>query len=257
MILAIAFLSAFVAQAHISHPVLKSPGGRLVLTFDTLEKGQLAYSIAYKDKSLIERSGMTLNLQGQQPLGAAVKIVGATPSQTDETYRLVTGKASVVRNRYNALKLDLEDVGPAARRFSVEARAYDDAIAFRYVVPDQPAMNELRLTSEATEFRLSKDATTYALLLPHFRTQYESEYVKLNASAFSGQNGLSKKLLIGLPFLMHLPGVAWAAITEADLRGNSSMYLVNTATNWGGRVFQIADCAGRRSGCGHHRHAAA
>ena len=120
----------------------------------------------------------------------------------------------------------------------LEARAYDDAIAFRYVVPDQAAMREFRLTSEATEFHLSMDATTYALLLPGFRTSYESEYVKLNASAFSGRNGLSSKLLIGLPFLMHVPGVAWAAITEADLRGNSSMYLVNTATNWGGRAFQ-------------------
>jgi alpha-glucosidase len=120
----------------------------------------------------------------------------------------------------------------------VEARAYNDAIAFRYVIPDQSAMREFRLKSEATEFHLSKDATTYALLLPGFRTSYESEYVKLNASAFSGQNGLSAKLLIGLPFLTHVPGVAWAAITEADLRGNSSMYLVNTATKWGGHVFR-------------------
>jgi len=45
-------------------------------------------------------------------------------------------------------------------------------------------------------------------------------------------------LSAGCFYLMHIPGVAWAAITEADLRGNSSMYLINTATNWGGRVFQ-------------------
>jgi alpha-glucosidase len=242
MIREIALLAALAAQTQAqvqaSPPVLKSPDGRLVLTFETGGKGQLAYSVTYKDKPLIERSNMTLNLQGQRPLGAEVKIVRAAPSATDETYRLVTGKASVVRNHYNALKLDLEETGPTPRQLSVEARTYDDAVAFRYIVPDQAAMREFRLTSEATEFHLSRDATTYALLLPNFRTSYESEYVKLNASAFSGQAGLSKKLLIGLPFLMHIPGVAWAAITEADLRGNSSMYLINTATTWGGRTFQ-------------------
>jgi alpha-glucosidase len=238
MILVLALLATLAAQAQAPPQTLKSPDDRLAVMFETVDKGQLAYSVTYRDKPLIDRSYMTLQLQGQRPLGAEMKIIGAAPSRSDQTYRLVTGKASEVRNRYNALTLDLEDVAPTARRLTVEARAYDDAVAFRYAVPDQPAIGEFRLAAEATEFRLSKDATTYALLLPHFRTQYESEYVKLNASAFSGQNGLSKKLLIGLPYLMHVPGVAWAAITEADLRGNSSMYLVNTATNWGGRVFQ-------------------
>jgi alpha-glucosidase len=107
MILEIALLSALAAQAQTDPPVLKSPDGRLVLTFETAGKGQLAYSVAYKNKPLIERSSMTLNLQGQRPLGAEVEIVRAPPSETDETYRLVTGKASVVRNHFNALKLDL------------------------------------------------------------------------------------------------------------------------------------------------------
>ena len=118
MILEIALLSALAAQAQASPPVLKSPGGRLVLTFETVDKGQFAYSVAYNDKPLIERSSMTLNLEGQRPLGAEVKIVRATPSTVDETYRLVTGKASIVRNHYNALELDLEEGGPAPRRLS-------------------------------------------------------------------------------------------------------------------------------------------
>ena len=34
-------------------------------------------------------------------------------------------------------------------------------------------------------------------------------------------------MLIGLPLLTHIPGAAWLAITEADLEGNSVMYLTN------------------------------
>src|SRR6185437_12248775 len=70
------------------------------------------------------------------------------------------------------------------------------------------------------------------------RTMYESEYIKLNASAFANVNGLSTKVLIGLPLLMQVPGVGWMAITEADLYGNSAMYLVNPSKGWGGHEFE-------------------
>ena len=115
----------------------------------------------------------------------------------------------------------------------LEARAYDDAIAFRYVVPKQRALRNFQLTQEHTEFRISKDATTYALVLPNFRSMYESEYVKLQLRAFTNQGGVASNILIGCPLLMDVPGVAWMAITEADLRGYSSMYLVNPSHSWG------------------------
>ena len=46
-------------------------------------------------------------------------------------------------------------------------------------------------------------------------------------TGLSNQGGVPSKYLIGLPLLMELPGVAWLAITEADLKGYSSMYLEN------------------------------
>lgn len=225
-----------------SSAVVRSPDGRLVLTFEITPSkepsaGQLVYSVTFRGKPLVDRSALQLDLQGQRPLGSNVSIVSQTPAQVDEQYRLVTGKSSTVRDHYNALRLDLEEPN-AGRKLSVEARAYDDGVAFRYVVPDQNALREFRLTKEATEFRISKDATAYALVLPHFRTMYESEYIKLNISAFANRNGLSTTNLIGLPLLMNLPGVAWMAITEADLRDYSSMYLVNPSADWGGHFFE-------------------
>ncbi len=223
---------------------LKSPDGRLAATFETVDKGQpaasgrLVYSVTFRGNPVIVRSGLALNLQGQRPLGPEVQITEATPSAADETYQLVTGKVSSVRDHYNAERLDLAESLRIPRKLAIEARAYDDAIAFRYVVPDQPAFREFRLKSEDTEFRLSKDALTYALLLPHFRTMYESEYIPLQASVFAGSDGLlASNMLIGCPFLAHIPGVAWLAITEANLRDYSSMYLGNASTEWGGLDF--------------------
>jgi alpha-glucosidase len=233
---AVLFLAAVTLFAQPQRTVLESPDKRLAITFEST--GQLVYSVQFRGKPLIDRSELRLNLQGQRPLGSNVRLMSAAPSQTDETYRLVTGKASTVRNHYNALRLNLEEPVPGGRKLVMEARAYDDAVAFRYVVPDQGALREFRLTKESTQFNISKDATTYALVLPHFRTMYESEYIKLNASAFANKNGLSITNLIGLPLLMEVPGVAWMAIAEADLRGYSSMYLFNPSSDWGGHVLE-------------------
>ncbi len=224
---------------------MKSPNEQLVISFESLpassgslEAGQLVYSVAYHGKPLIVQSALELHLAGARPLGANVRILGQTASQKDETYRLVTGKTSVVRNHYNALRLEVEETAGLHRTLDIDARAYDDAVAFRYIVPDQRSIREFRLQNERTEFRISKDATTYALVLPHYRTMYESEFIKLPASAFANANGLSRKVLIGLPLLMDVPGVGWIAITEADMRGYSAMYLVNPSADWGGHYFE-------------------
>lgn len=235
---------ARIALAQDNPVSLKSPDGRIVATFETVadnqpaSTGQLVYSVRFEGKPLIDRSKLALTVQGRRPLGTAVRIISQSPSQNDSTYHLLAGKASTVRDHYNALRIDLAEDSFPHRKLTIEARAYDDGFAFRYIVPDQNPIRELRETGEATEFRISKDAITYALVLPHFRTMYESEYIKLNASAFANANGLSTKVLIGLPLLMQVPGVGWVAITEADLRGNSSMYLVNPSSEWGGHWFE-------------------
>ncbi len=102
-----------------SDPVsVKSPDGRLAATFETVENdqpaasGKLVYSVTFRGKPLIDRSALSLELQGQRPLGPEMQIVSATPGSTDETYQLVTGKASTVRDHYNALRLDLTEQCP-------------------------------------------------------------------------------------------------------------------------------------------------
>ncbi|MBN1846019.1 MAG: glycoside hydrolase family 97 protein [Sedimentisphaerales bacterium] len=237
---------------------LSSPDGRLAITFRTIPRaerrpsrrpntqvdpadsagGRLVYEVSFQGKLLIEPSALQLELHGSGPLGVNVRLVEATTSSTDETYSLVTGKTSLVRNHYNALRLELEETAPPGRRLIMEARAYDDAVAFRYLVPEQEGLDEFRLAGENTEFRLSKDPFIYALILPHYRSMYESEYVPLSASSLSNQGGVASTVLIGLPLLMEVPGVAWLAIAEANLRDYAAMYLVNPSGGWTSHKFE-------------------
>ncbi|HEY3441567.1 MAG TPA: glycoside hydrolase family 97 protein [Paludibaculum sp.] len=220
---------------------LQSPDGRLEINFAVTAKdqpataGQLVYSLTFEGKPLIESSVLRLDLQGQRPLGTDVQIVRVEASQQTSTYKMLAGKTSSVNDQYNALRLDVEEpAGLMKRKFVIEARAYNDAVAFRYVLPQQPSINDFRLSKEGTEFRIAKDAVSYALLLPNFRSMYESEFVKLPLSAFSNQGGVASSVLLGLPLLLDVPGVAWLAITEADVRDYPAMYLVNPSGSWTG-----------------------
>jgi alpha-glucosidase len=238
-------VTAAPAFAEPGEAVLNSPDGKLTITFRTIASGktaasggQLVYEVVFRGQPLIESSAIRLHLKDQKPLGAEVRVLGASGSKVDQTYQLLSGKASTVRDQYNALRLELDETADTARKFAIEARAYDDAVAFRYVVPKQPGLREFRLARELTEFRISKDATAYAQLLPNFQSMYESEYVKLPVSALANQGGVPSTLLVGLPLLMEVPGIGWAAITEADLRGNAAMYLVNPSGAWTGHWFE-------------------
>ena len=219
-----------------------SPDGRLILTIETTATADgknastphLVYQLSFRGKLLIESSALRLDLEGQPPLGSNVQIINTTASSEDHTYKLVTGKASQVRDHYNSVRVDLAEPGGMNRKLTIESRAYDDAVVFRYLVPEQNTISDFRLIKEGTEFRIAKDATTYALVLPNFRSGYESEYVKLPIGAFSNQGGVASKVLIGLPLLMEVPGVAWMGITEANLRDYSSMYLMNPSGSWTG-----------------------
>jgi len=223
---------------------LSSPDQRIAIQFGVIPtknaadaSGKLVYSVTFRGKPVLDQSALALELEGQRPLGERVQIVGSTPSNGSDEYSLIAGKVSKVHDEYHSLLLKTKESDGAQRALEIEARAYNDGIAFRYVLPEEGASKEVSLKQEDTEFRVSTDATTWALALPNYRSSYESEYVKLPITAFSNQGGVSSNFLIGAPLLMHLPGTAWVALTEADLEGNSGMYLTNPSGNWAGHYF--------------------
>jgi alpha-glucosidase len=237
----VAILGPFYSRAQSGPVEVSSPDQNVSLHFEIVPEkgqtsgdGQLVYSVSYRGKPVLNNSALRLELSGQSPLGSAVHIVGNTSGRGLDDYTLLAGKASSVHDAYNSETLQLEESANPNRRFSVEARVYNHAVAFRYEIPKQAALARYQLMQEDTEFRVSTDAPAWALRLPNYQSGYESEYVPQVLSALSNQGGVSSYILNGSPMLLHLPGVAWAAIGEADLEGNSAMYLENPSGNWGG-----------------------
>ena len=197
---------------------VESPDGALELSF-TADNGQLAYSVTFHGRPVITRSALALQIQDQPELGPAVRIVDSRPGSIDETYKMPHGKSNPVRNVCRTLTVNVEETRGPNRKLTLEGRAYDDGVAFRYVIPNQPMLTELHLTGERTEFQLAKDAATWPLILENFRTAYEDNYRHLPLSAIHPAE------LVALPLLAELPGVAWVAITEADIDNYAGMYL--------------------------------
>lgn len=223
---------------------LVSPDGQIVIHFATQSQestesggGKLVYSVDFHGKSALTASGLSLELDDQPALGSDVKITGADAGQGVDDYSLQNQKVSKVHDAYNSVTLHLVEDGRRHRHMDIEARAYNGGLAFRYVLPEQDSVKELQLRQENTEFRLTTDATDWLLALPNYRSSYESEYVKLPTSALSNQGGVPSSFLIGLPLLMHEPGIAWMSLMEADIEGNSSMYVTNPSGNWAGHWF--------------------
>ncbi len=214
-----------VLAAQTSAVRLSSPDGRIEITFATrmgnadAADGALTYKVDFQGKPVLDWSRLGLEIQGQPPLGAAIRVVSSKTDQADETYRMPYGKSNPIRNHFRSVTLDLAEQARPFRKLAVEARAYDDGVAFRYAVPDQPAIKELRLSAESTQFRFSKDATTYPLILAGYRTSYEDDYHKLPLS------GIHPDYLIALPLLVDVPGVAFVGVTEAHIENWAGLYL--------------------------------
>jgi alpha-glucosidase len=234
-------LCAAPVQGQTVPPEATSPDHRIVLRFSVKDThgsqargGQLVYSIDFRGKTMFEDSALRMELANQPALGDKVHITGINPGSGTDQYKLLIGKTSQVHDAYNSLSVDVAEEAATGRKFSVEARVYNDAVAFRYRVPQQPGLDRYQLTQEDTEFRPVSDATSWTLRLPNYQSGYESEYTQQVLSALSNQGGVSSYILNGSPALLHLPGIAWAAVGEADLEGNAAMYLENPTGNWGG-----------------------
>jgi alpha-glucosidase len=213
-----------------------SPNGQIVLLLSgataspsaSAATNSLRYAVDFRGKRLMDDSLLGLKLEGQPPLGPGMHSVGAKQGAIDETYTIPVGKTSSVLNRCKTMHADFEDNN--GRKLSIEVRAFDDGVAFRYIIPAPPAQAKLRIEHELTEFRYSKDATLYPLILDGFQSSYEDEYQMRHVT------GIHHDWLIGLPLLAEVPAVGWVAVTEANIDNYAGMYLRKADTPLGLRA---------------------
>lgn len=208
---------------------LVSPNGRITVTVAVKERleprptgRRLYYTVARDGRTLVADSSLGLDLDGQAPLARDLVIEDEARRSFDETWQTVVGKSRDVRDHGNELTLSLREAGEPGRTLQVVFRAYDDGVAFRYVLPEQPGLEEFRLAGERSEFRFTGDHEAWAADYGSFASHQEAEFPKTTLSA------MAPSAHLGLPLLVRTGEKAWVAITEASLRDWAGMYLGGT-----------------------------
>jgi alpha-glucosidase len=137
-----------------------SPNEQNIIALKLVD-GQPEYDVTYAGRTVIRDSALGLNLD-EKPFGA-FEIVGTKTGSVDTTWKPAVGEREIVRDHYRHLLVELQERQAPKRRLSIEFRAYDEGVAFRYVLPKQPALDSATVSSEATEFRFAKDFGAYPI----------------------------------------------------------------------------------------------
>jgi len=196
-----------------------SPDGKVAITLALTEEGAPVYSVSYSGKEIISPSPLGIEFKTGGLLSTDLKVKSIKKASADETYEVIAGKSKQARNHYNEITVSLQEQKQPKRKIDLVFRAYDDGVAFRYVIPKQKSLQEFQILSEKSEFRFPTNSTCWALKLKNFQTNYESEFLKTSI------NDIQPDDIVGMPLTIGVNDSLTISLTEANLTDYAGMYL--------------------------------
>ncbi len=217
---------------------IKSPDEKIVLHLETGEK--LRWSAWHAGDPVVLPSAISLQLETGEVLGDAASVKSSEITRVDTEFQAINYSKAVVKDRYTRLLVHFEN------DFSVEFRAYDDAVAYRF---STARPGPLVVKNEEANFNFAADHPAFIPYLQDYRegeifnASFESQYTEQAISQFKA-GGLAM-----LPLLVDIGGGKKAVILEADLEDYPGMYLDLNGTGMGFKgVYAPYPLAFRRGG---------
>ncbi|HEY2468149.1 MAG TPA: glycoside hydrolase family 97 catalytic domain-containing protein [Terracidiphilus sp.] len=198
------------AQASDGAISVKSPDGHVEMTLST-ESGQLKYQVSFNGHSVLEKAPLDIRAVGDATT-SALHFGSAGNYQIDDSYPWYGVHASAQESGTGIRVPLLRANGEEA--FDLDARAYNNGIAFRFTLPGQKA----RVPEETVAFRPVRGSLVWSF--DPTRSHYEGVYER------SGTKDLPKGRFMAPPVVVELPGdSALLAITEGRLQDYPGMVL--------------------------------
>ena len=193
---------------------LSSPNGEIKVTLNITEK--IYYSIAYDGDVLLKDNSLQLALKdevlGQNPRLRRRKYVSVDEQLTP----VMPLKFSTVTNQYNQLTLTFKN-------YSVEFRAYDDGVAYRFVTSRK---GEVEVLGEEFAVNFPDDYLLHLQQPGGFKTSYEEPYTHVSSNEWKPSDKMSV-----LPVLIDTRKQYKILISESDLTDYPCMFLKGTGDN--------------------------
>jgi alpha-glucosidase len=187
---------------------LRSPDGNVLVSL-RLEKGDPHWAVSFGEHPVLQYS--RLGLQPQDAPYGAFKVIGSKQSTLDETWQPVWGKTSSVRNHYNQVLLNLEEIGGQKRRLNIAARTYDNGAAIRY---EMVGTGSQTFSSDLTQFSFAGDFTCWSA---------NGERANIGPVPLSKYGGSQ------LPLTVKVAEDCYASLLEAAIEDYAPISLIRTA----------------------------
>lgn len=186
----------------------------------------IKYTVKYKDEIIFSENRLELELDNEI-LGKNPKLKNTKREEVSETFNpVVPLKFSEIENEYNLLRLNFRN------DFSVEFRAYDEGIAYRFILNKR---NKVEILNELMELNLNENATAHLQQTGSFKTSYENPYTHINTSEFNENTEMAT-----LPVLLETDNNINVLISESDLRDYPAIFLKGISNNKMKAVFPKA-----------------
>lgn len=229
LIFAVLMLSVVICRSQ----SIKSPDGRLSLTFKLTPEGEPTYALNIGYKPVILPSKMGIEAKDIPAFTAGCTVKSVDTTLVDETWKPVWGEVNQIRNNYRQMVITLQQPDVANRWFRIVFRLFNDGVGFRYEFPEQPGLQYLTLTDEHTQFQLT--GNHYAFWIPgdYESNEYAYSHTRLSdANAEIGKNvtEIGTRTVIGAdyvqsPLMMKTDDGLYINIFEAALVNYPAMHL--------------------------------
>lgn len=143
--------------------------------------GKLAYSVSRDGVPVIAQSPLGLSTSQGALNGYSLQLKNVERKAVNDVYLPVAGKASKVADHYNQIELQLAG-NSSPIKVNLIARAYDDGIAIRYVLPQQPQAKEFDILEESTGFHFPLDYKCWGFNPGRFENSHEGEFDAVRSS---------------------------------------------------------------------------
>ena len=211
----------------------QSPNGNFKMSFSLGNDGTPMYQLFFKNKEVIKKSKLGLELQkDKKSLVNDFKVMDTKESTFNETWKTVWGEETQIQNHYNELAVTLKQ-NETDREIIVRFRLFNEGLGFRYEFPQQKNLIYFVIKEERTEFAMTGNHTAFWIPGDYDTQEYDYTESKLSEirSLFRGavsENASQKQFSdtgVQTSLMMKTADGLYINIHEAALINYSCMHL--------------------------------
>lgn len=196
---------------------LNSPNDNLCVKITTGK--QLVYDITCNGKQILAPSPISMTLDNGQVWGVNAGLAGSKQKKVDQVVPSPFYRAKEIKDCYNELVLRFKG------NYSVEFRAYDDGVAYRFVSQVKKPFN---VVNEQVDFCFPSDVSA---TVPYVKRGNDGDFGSQFFNSFENEyttdklSKLNEKRLMFLPLVVEVDEGTKVCITETHLENYPGLYL--------------------------------